>query len=122
MHESLLKRALKLLDKGNVRYSDRIFEDERAKLVQDIASFLASAEIQLQQQLREKAEQHGQCSYCDLDIAVEGHAADCKRPKEGLEAIIGAFPDFPAPPGFEHEDEPKPEKPKVRLPVIKDGV
>lgn len=29
--------------------------------------------------LRRLAEQHGQCSDCEMDMAVEGHAADCAR-------------------------------------------
>jgi hypothetical protein len=52
--EELLKRALKLLDKGNIRYSDRLAEEERAKLAQDIADLLAAprvAENDLQQEV-----------------------------------------------------------------------
>lgn len=38
--KKLLERAQRLLDKGNVRYSDGNFEEERIKLFQDITDFL----------------------------------------------------------------------------------
>jgi len=32
--------------------------------------------------LRDQAEEHGQCSYCKMDMFIEGCAKDCTRPRD----------------------------------------
>ena len=48
-------------------------EDELRTLAYDLLATI--------KRLQSLAEQHGQCSECELDVSIEGHASGCTRQK-----------------------------------------